>query len=144
MSTSDKSKFVQKVFNFFDRPPSPFLECKDASLTRQEFLDESDINNIMAKYAQGLAPVPSGDRPPLYGDFSSVPDYQHALQIVIDAQERFDSLPAQVRERFGNDPGRLLDFLCHEENYEEGVKLGFFEKKEVESEVKSNPESEVK
>ena len=127
-----KPEFKQLVFDYFNRPPSPSLDCQDASLTRQEFAKDADINNIMARYSDGMAPLPSGSRPPIYGDFSDIPDYQSALQTVIDAQSRFDELPSKVRERFGNDPAKLLDFLSSPDNFDEGVKLGFFEpKKEV-------------
>lgn len=113
-----------KVFSRFDLPPSPSVKFEDASLTRQEFAQDADINNIMRKYASGLPPSPAGSRPPLFGDFSNVPDYQTALNKVIDAQERFAELPSQVRRRFDNDPAKLLEFLASEDNRDEAVKLG--------------------
>lgn len=113
-----------KVFSRFDPPPSPSVKFEDASLTRQEFAQEADINNIMRKYASGLPPSPAGARPPLFGDFSNVPDYQTALNKVLDAQERFAELPSHVRKRFDNDPAKLLEFLASEDNRAEAVDLG--------------------
>ncbi|ETR80120.1 hypothetical protein [Chlamydia pneumoniae] len=52
-------------------------------------------------------------------------DYSEALNVVIEPQEQFESLPAKLRERFGNDPVVMLDFLSREENFEEAKKLGF-------------------
>jgi hypothetical protein len=46
-----------KVYTYFDRPKSSTLVCKDASLTRQEFVNDADLNNIMARSAAGLAPL---------------------------------------------------------------------------------------
>lgn len=116
-----------KVFSRFNLPPSPSVSFEDASLTRQEFAQEADINNIMRKYASGLPPAPAGARPPVFGDFSNVPDYQTALNKVIDAQERFAELPSQVRRRFDNDPAKLLAFLASEDNRDEAVKLGLLD-----------------
>lgn len=123
--TSDVSKVV--VFSRFNPPLSPSVEFKDASLTRQEFAQESDINHLMRKYASGLPSSPPGARPPVFGDFSNVPDYQTALNKVIDAQERFAELPSQVRRRFDNDPAKLLEFLASDDNREEAVRLGLIE-----------------
>lgn len=105
-------------------PKSPSLACKDASLTRQEYVRECDLNDIMRRYAAGLAPLPVGSREPMYGDFSAVPDYQGALQIVIDAQSRFSELPSDLRKRFANDPAQLMEFLSDESNRDEAVRLG--------------------
>ncbi len=113
-----------RFFTSYDPPPSPSLECKSASLTRQEFVAEADINNIMSKYAAGLAPIPAGDRPPLFADFSDIGDYQSNMQRMIDAQEQFMQLPSRIRERFRNDPGQLLEFLADESNRDEAIKIG--------------------
>lgn len=122
MSQKSASKFV--VFTRFNPPPSPEVVFEDASLTRQEFAEDADINNIMRKYSSGFPSSFSGSRPPLFGDFSNVPDYQTALNKVIDAQERFSELPSQLRRRFDNDPGKLLEFLSSDANRDEAVKLG--------------------
>lgn len=44
-------------------------------------------------------------------------DCFEALNTVIEAQEQFDALPAKVRERFGNDPEAMLEFLNCEDKY---------------------------
>lgn len=118
-----------KFFTRFDLPPSPSLKCEDASLTRQEFVPESDINNIMKRYAAGV-PLPSGDRQPMFDDFSNISpgDYQAALDRVKAAQEHFDALPSAVRDRFRNDPYALLDYLSNPQNHDEAVKLGLISK----------------
>lgn len=123
-ATSDSRPLKRRVFTYFDQPDLPGLACKDASLTRQEFVQGSDLNNIMERYASGLGELPHGVRPPIFGDFYNVPDYQSALDKVIDAQERFAQLPSAVRKRFDNDPGKLLDFLSSEDNRSEAIELG--------------------
>lgn len=131
MSSKVSSPSTGRFFTCYDPPPSPSLECKSASITRQEFVAESDLNNIMAKYAAGLASIPSGDRPPMFGDFSDIGDYQENMQRLMDAHERFMQLPSAVRERFDNDPGQLLDFLSDESHRDEAIKLGLIENKNL-------------
>ena len=122
------SKITQlEFFTRFNPPKSPYLKCEDASLTRQEFVEESDINNIMKRYASGM-PIPSGTRQPVFDDFSDVPDYAQAFEIVQRSEEAFAQLPSAVRERFANDPQQLLAFLQDGKNRDEAVKLGLIEK----------------
>lgn len=99
------------------------LECKDDSLAIQSALEESDINTIVRRF--GLTgQLPSEVRAPQYGDFTEVTDYQTALNAVIAANDAFAQMPADVRARFDNDPGKFVDFCSDEANREEAKKLG--------------------
>lgn len=134
-----------KFFTRFNPPPSPGLKCEDASLTRQEFVQESDLNNIMKRYAAGM-PLPTGARPPIFDDFTNIPDYQKSFDIVARSQELFMQLPSEVRKRFDNDPMSLLAFLNDEKNREEAQKLGLLNKpveKSVETPVEKPVEKSV-
>lgn len=102
------------------------IDCsKDVPLTQQSAKDECDINLIVeaAKRGADLSQRLSS-KPPMYGDFTNLPDYRTALVMVTKARDMFMSLDARVRERFLNDPAKLLDFLADPKNREEGVKLG--------------------
>lgn len=101
------------------------LECKDASLTQQQFADEADINVMMARFGV-TGHMPSSIRMPTYGDFSGVGDYRSAMDVVVRAQNEFMTLPADMRARFGNDPHQLIAFLENPSNAEEARKLGLF------------------
>jgi len=99
------------------------LACEPPSMTQQQFKDESDINTIVKRFGiTGQLPAPV--RMPSYEDFSSVGDYQSALNAVRASGEAFMTLPAAVRARFGHEPGALLDFLENPANRDEAVKLG--------------------
>lgn len=92
-------------------------------LTVQAYKDETDINVMMRRFkVTGQLPVNAQEA--RYGDFSSPVDFQEALNRVIAARSEFDRLPADLRDRFGNDPARLLAFLSDERNADEAVKLG--------------------
>jgi len=91
--------------------------------TDQSQAKDCDVNAIVDRFARtGI--LPGADLPRLYSDFSSVPDYQEALNRVIHAQSQFDSLDAHVRKRFANDPAQFLEFMSDERNAKEMVDLG--------------------
>lgn len=99
------------------------LQCKDKSLAQQQFKDECDINTIVERF--GLTgTVPENFRMPLTGDFRDAPDFFTAMLKVREAGESFMELPADIRARFVNDPGRLIEFLENPANRDEAVKLG--------------------
>lgn len=94
------------------------------SMTRQSDAEDCDINVMMAKYqATGVEPRVN-PRSPQWGDFSTVVGFQEAMNIVRQSEEDFALLPAEVRDRFGNDPAGLLRFLEDDANREEAERLG--------------------
>ncbi|AXH72218.1 MAG: internal scaffolding protein [Microviridae sp.] len=97
--------------------------------TKQAFKEECDINNIMRKYLEG-APIPANVSVGRYGDFSSGADYLEAQSILLTAREQFAALPAKVRERFGNNPAQLLEFVADPKNLDEARKLGLLKLEE--------------
>lgn len=93
------------------------------SMTQQQFKDDADINEIVRRF--GLTgQLPENLRMPVSGDFTGVSDFQSAMNLVLQAQEEFMKLPAHVRERFGNDPSKLMAFLDDASNRDEARKLG--------------------
>ena len=123
-----KIPFLRTPYNY-DRDAASNdsgLECHDPSMAQQQFREECDINTIMERFGRTgelIAPV----RMPQYGDFDGVSDYHSAMNAIVEAQSAFDSLPAKVRARFGNDPAEFLDFVYNEENREEAIRLGLVE-----------------
>ena len=99
------------------------LVCHDLSLAVQDQAEEVDINTIVRRF--GLTgKLPDNVVAPTYGDFTGVTDYQTALNAVIEADEAFMKMPADVRARFNNDPGAFVDFCSDGRNREEAEKLG--------------------
>ena len=103
------------------------LDFPDDGLTQQHFKDETDINNIMAKFAKTGLVDHVNKVTGSYGDFSTVQDYQLHLDQVMAAQTAFMELPSQIRRRFDNDPAHLLAFLNDPANRDEAVALGLVE-----------------
>lgn len=99
------------------------IDCKDPSLSQQSWKDEVDINVILEKY-RVTGVLPSGVRMPSYGDFTGISDYRSAMNVLLQAQDAFAAMPADVRARFGNDPGLFIEFMSKPENREEAERLG--------------------
>ena len=130
-----------KIYTQFDPPPSIGKDDFGPSMTRQEFADESDINNILNQYAtHGV--VPETRDGALFADFTdpAYTDFQRAQNMVVEANYLFEALPAKVRERFNNDPASLILFVQDDANRKEAELLGLLKPPEPTPEpVKPEP-----
>ncbi|QCQ85129.1 internal scaffolding protein [Blackfly microvirus SF02] len=100
------------------------LHFNDDGLTQQHFQDETDINNIMAKFAKTGLVDHVNNIQGAYGDFTTVQDYQLHLDQVMAADAAFMALPSSIRRRFDNDPSHLLAFIADPRNRQEAIDLG--------------------
>jgi len=121
------------------------IDCGGESLTKQSFKAQCDINKIIAKYRQtGLINHLSA-RPGMFEDVSEMSDYHASLNKVRQADVLFMGLPSNVRERFKNDPGNLVEFLMDSKNRDEAVKLGLIlDKSKVGGQGSATPSVEPK
>lgn len=104
------------------------LTCEDESLAIQSAEEESNINTIVRRF--GISgELPNNLRMPVSGDFTNMPDFHAAMNLVRQAQEEFVRVPAEIRARFDNDPGRFMAFLEDSSNYDEALKLGLVNKR---------------
>lgn len=85
------------------------VDTGSESMVQQSFKEEVDINTIVRRYGitQSLPFGPDGG---MYGDFTGIVDYEAAVALIEDTQRRFMALPAEAREKFKNDPQRLIEF----------------------------------
>ncbi len=68
--------------------------------------DETDMTFILSRLMAGDDSV-LNPRPPMYGDFTQLPtSYAEMLNMVLDGERYFDSLPLDVRNNFDNDRGK--------------------------------------
>ncbi|AXL14705.1 internal scaffolding protein [Microviridae sp.] len=99
-----------------------------ATMAKQSFKAECDINNIMKKYqATGLI-THTQKVQGAYGDFTNVTDYHSSINRVNEAHAAFMQLPAKIRKHFDNDPAQMLAFIDDPSNYEKAVELGLLPK----------------
>lgn len=143
LNTHTQSTSYTRQFRHAYGPRSPVrLTFPEQGREKQSFKDECDINNIMRRFnLTGELPRGSG-RPAFYGEVPDI-DFQGAMQIVIKAEADFMSLPAQVRDRFANNPASLIEFLQDENNRDEAIRLGLLRVPEPQAiDGKSTPPAE--
>lgn len=100
------------------------LRCPpEEDMTRQEFKDETDINTILRRFNIS-GELPQNVRMPTYGDFEGITSYHDAANVMRAAEESFNAMPAEIRERFGNDPAAFVEFCEQPENLEEARRMG--------------------
>lgn len=120
--TTTKTPSIRKPY---DPSVKTAISFPNATMTKQSFKDECDINTILLKYQKTGFMDPAMVRARgSFGDFTSYDDYHSSLNQILEAQDAFEALPSSMRKRFGNDPGELLAFLEDPANNEEAVKLG--------------------
>jgi len=99
---------------------------EEESRVKQAFRKECNINTIVQKARKGQV-VSVNRKQPMFGDFTKAVDFQEMQNQIIDARAAFMQLPSKIRERFQNDPAKLLQFMENPENHEEAIRLGLLE-----------------
>lgn len=94
------------------------------SLTIQSEASAANINTIMAKYRQTGQIDHMKENPGQYINAASAPDFQNAMDTVATASSMFEELPSELRNKFDNDPHKMLEFVHNPDNLPEMYKLG--------------------
>ncbi len=94
-----------------------------AGLTEQSHRDTCDINCILADYHKTGLLKHAAKNEGRYDDVTAN-DFQEAMFLVKNAQNMFEELPANIRDRFANNPASFLDFVQDESNLDEMQKMG--------------------
>lgn len=122
-----------------DRLRNHGIDTGQAGPTRTREADraETDINRIVGKWRETGIVTHVNLRRAVYEDFSNTQSYLDARVALDNAAAIFDSLPARVRARVDNDPGKLIDFVNNPENDDELRELGL--KNPIEEEPEPDP-----
>jgi phage internal scaffolding protein len=113
------------------------------SLTQQHFAKDADVRNIIKQYDRTglIANVARGVAQ--YGDYSEINEYRESLDMVNRANDNFMQLPAEIREKFGNDAGTFFEFATNPENKEKMIELGLMEAPVVKREMPEKAKKEA-
>lgn len=110
----------------YGRYPRVSITFTGNGRTKQSFKDECDINNLMAKYLKTGRMEHVNQALPRF-ECVSGHDFQSAQNLIAEAASMFEDIPSKVRNRFGNDPGKLLDWVHDPRNAKEAASLGFLD-----------------
>lgn len=121
---------MKKIYSRFDRPVVTDFVFTGKSETQQHFKEDCDVNRILERFLRTGTwtgdPAIKATREPMFGDFAeSDLDFRAAQEKLVDADRRFMALPAAIRERFGNNAVKFVEFLQDPANREEAAKMGF-------------------
>ena len=97
--------------------PSEGIIFVEPSMTDQSNYQESDINYIVKKYADGRTGITTLDLGAdagvlQYGDTLLPGDYDTALDLINAVSDEFYQLPAQIRAEFNHNPKELINALA--------------------------------
>lgn len=125
------------------------IEFTMPSLTVQDEKEETDINYIVNKYAdgqKGIATLDLGDSSQYaylqFGDATLPGDYSTALELISGVREEFYSLPAYVRAKFDHDPMNFINQLNNPETLEYLQQQGLYGSKHTFDEPQQSVSSE--
>ncbi len=134
LATKGQAQMVQKINlrNAYYPHERVQKDPGGPSMTQQNFRDETDINQILAKYTKtGLL-----DHVNKYGgQYADMPgeiDFHAAMNLVTKAQTMFAELPSKIRGEFANDPALFLDFVENPENRAAAIEMGLYPPEEPE------------
>lgn len=120
------------------KPRKNSIRFTQPSLTQQHSKDETDINNIMARYIKTGVIDHVSKYQPQYTENTEA-DYHASMNIVLKANQMFSELPAAIRKQFQNDPASFLDFVNDENNHDKLQEMGLTNKPITFTETKTTP-----
>lgn len=103
-------------------------EMSDEMVTKQSSKDECDIYKILQQYQRTGILTHVTPHQPRYEALPEVEDYQAALNQVMEAEAAFLTLPAAVRDEYGNDPRIFLAALTDPAQRDRLMEIGVFQK----------------
>jgi len=89
----------------------------EKSLTEQSHKKGTDINYLVNRYTTSNQPLPSIN-PEDFKDSTAI-SFHEAMNMVTNAQQQFEQLPSETRNRFNNDPGQFIDAVNNAEQLAE-------------------------
>lgn len=119
----NKKPSKEELRKFHQRPGRYDKDGNPIYTTEQNVKAQCDVNNIIKRYDRSGVLTHITNIEAKFGDMTGA-DFQAMQNQVATARSMFSSLPAEIRNRFDNEPSKLLEFMEHEENRDEAIKMG--------------------
>lgn len=110
------------------------------SKMQQHLVAETDINRIISKYNKTGIITHIARAKKVYGDFTELKDVAEAMDTTTKAQAVFESLPAELRNKFGNSIPGFFEYIHDPNNREQCEQWGIFEKQQNNTPTPSEPQ----
>ena len=95
------------------------------SLTEQTHLKDVKIQNVLRKAKKQGIVTHVAKYAGTYSDMIDAPSFHEAQNAIASATSMFETVPAEIRKHFDNDPSKYLEFMQNPENYDAIEELGF-------------------
>lgn len=96
----------------------------DAGLTEQHHKKSCDMHVILRQAEKTGVMQHVNAYAGQYMDLPSGVDFHQAQNIIAEANQMFETVPAEVRKKFGNDPAEYLDFMQNADNRDKMEAMG--------------------
>lgn len=116
----------EQMRKFVSRPGRHDQDGNPIYTTEQGHKKECDVNNIIKKYDKTGLITHVSRIEAKYGDLTGV-DFKEAMDMVTNAQNMFNELPVEIRNRFKNDPAKLIEFMEDGNNRDEAIEIGLID-----------------
>lgn len=138
----------EEIRNFCRKPGRTDDDGKPVYFTEQAHKDECNVNNIIRKYDRTGLITHVNKIEARFGDITGL-DFKTMMDTVTQTTMLFNNLPSEIRNRFQNDPGKLLAFMEDPNNRNEAISLGLIKEEWPEAldgigEHVTQPEQEIR
>lgn len=124
------------------------LDCSgDKPLTEQAHKDLVDVNNVVNRYGPQLMTADLSQMQ--FGDATEVTNFGDMMRLAADSQQRFDLLPAKIRNAFNNDLVEFVEAAQDPDQKSKFIELGLISehvenKKPSSDKIKSDQDKQSK
>lgn len=80
-------------------------------VTKQGLKGQCEINSVIKKYPQKIINARLVMDEAKFADVSGA-DFQRSMNVITDVTYNFSKLPSKIRNKFGNDPAKYLNYLA--------------------------------
>lgn len=112
---------------------------KDEPITEQHHAETMDINDLVARYTPKELNDLALNVEQNFMDLTQFDDFQATMNDVARAKTEFEKMPAKIKNKFDNNPARLIQFLGDDKNRAHAEELGLIAKKESPTEPQNTP-----
>lgn len=95
------------------------------TLTEQNHKERVQIQNILHRYTKTGMLLHVNSLEGTYGDFPNHIDFKTMQDTIAAAKSMFESIPAQIRAKFDNNPAKFLEKVHDTKEHEALIEMGF-------------------